>query len=187
MAGLTQRGNVWVATWRNPDGTRTQRTTKIKVNEPGKTRRQPREPAQLVATQMEHLAKGTSPPDKVPDMLRALAEVYGYAKPVPTVAEFFRDYPATAGACAEKDRRAAFARFSEFPGKRVNLPVSKLTADDCRGFLRHPLPPAACRRRNKVDLRSGCQPRHNINLWETRDVRGSRAFLACRAGVQVVI
>lgn len=140
MAGLTQRGNVWVATWLNPDGTRTQRTTKIKVKEAGKTKKQTRELAQLVATQMEHLAKGTSPLDKVLDMLRALAEVYGYAKPIPTVAEFFRDYPATAGACAEKDRRAAFARFSEFLGKRVNIPVSKLTADDCRGFLRHLLP-----------------------------------------------
>lgn len=140
MAGLTQRGNVWVATWRNPDGTRTQQTTKVKVKEKGKTKKETREYAQMLATQMEHLAKGTSPLDKVLKKVRDIAEDYGYAKPVPSVAEFFRDYPATASASTEKDRRTTFARFSEFLGKRVNHPVSKLTPDDCRGFLRYLLP-----------------------------------------------
>lgn len=140
MAGLTRRGNVWVATWSNADGTHSQRSTKVKVITKGKTRKETRELAQFVATQLENLAKGRTDLEKVLDMIRAVAEDYGYAKLVPTVAGYFHDYPATAGASAEKARHSTFARFSEFLGKRVNAPISKITADDCRGFLRYLLP-----------------------------------------------
>lgn len=140
MAGLTRRGNVWVATWSNADGTHSQRSTKVKVITKGKTRKETRELAQLVATQLENLAKGRTDLEKVLDMIHAVAEDYGYAKLVPTVAGYFHDYPATAGASAEKARHSTFARFSEFLGKRVNAPISKITADDCRGFLRYLLP-----------------------------------------------
>lgn len=135
MACVTKRKNTWFGFRTTPDGRNVMKSTKVKVKTPGLTEKQTRQQAKVVADTMENVAKGITLPDKALDALRAVAEVNGPAKPVPTIEDYLNDFPALGSPKTEKTRQGSFRSFLEWLGNDAKLPITRITPDHMRGWL----------------------------------------------------
>ena len=135
MAGVVKRKNTWFAHWTGLDGQRVMKSTKVKVKVPGQTEKQTRALAKNVADAMESAAKGTSLVDKALEAIRGVAEVNGFAKPVPTIEDYLKGFPAQASEKSEQQRQRTFRSFIEWLGKDAKLPITRITPEHVKGHL----------------------------------------------------
>ncbi len=139
MSWLIKRKNCdhWIACWKQ-GGHEIRRSTKIRI-ETGAAGRKARSLAEQTAAAMEAAATGETPAHKACDAVRKVAEIHGCAGRIPTVREYFADFPRTAGESAEKNRTRAFNLFLEYLGVWADRRIDTITPAICRGFVQHEL------------------------------------------------
>ena len=114
------------------------RSTGIRI-EAGATGRHARAMAEQTAAAMETAASGETPAHKACDAVRKVAELHGGAGKIPTVREYFADFPRTAGESTERSRARAFNLFMEYLGTGADRRIDTITPAICRGFVQHEL------------------------------------------------
>ncbi len=114
------------------------RSTGIKIL-PGAAGKKAKLLAEQAAKAMELAATGETPAFKACDAVRKTAELHGGGGKIPSVREYFADYPRTSSASSERNRSRAFTLFLEYLGADADRRIDTITAATCRGFIRHVL------------------------------------------------
>lgn len=135
MAGIYKRYNTWFAYWTGLDGKKTMKSTRIKVSSPGRSEKQTHAFAKEVADAMECVAKGTCSADKAMEALRSVAELKGFAKPVPTIEDYLTNFPVQSSPKNEQARQQNFRCFLDWLGKDAQLPITRITPEHIKGHL----------------------------------------------------
>lgn len=138
MAGIVKRGQKWNATWRK-DGQTREKCTGISIGRTKAEQERAKNEARMVAQQMEAADKGLTSFDEAVKNLETIFKINGYIKPAPSVAELLADVPETGNPRSCVNRRRAFSKFTEWLGERVNRPITEITNEDCRSFVRDKL------------------------------------------------
>ena len=88
---------------------------------------------------MEAAASGETPAHKACEAVRKVAELHGCAGKIPTVREYFADFPRTARESTEKNRSRSFNVFLAYLGTDADRRIDTITPAICRGFVRQML------------------------------------------------
>ena len=153
MSWIEKRDNCkcWIACWRQ-GGRKVRRSTGIRV-EAGAAGRHARAMAEQAAAAMEAASTGETPAHKACDAVRKVAELHGCAGKIPTVREYFADFPRTAGESTENNRTRAFNLFLEYLGAGADKRIDTITPAICREFVRYELKRVA---RSTVGVMRSC-------------------------------
>ena len=127
------------------------RSTGIRI-EAGAAGRHARAMAEQTAAAMEAAASGETPAHKACEAVRKVAELHGGAGRIPTVREYFAEFPRTASESSEKNRARSFKVFLEYLGTGADRRIDTITPAICRGFVQHELRRVA---RGTVELHRG--------------------------------
>ncbi len=139
MSWIEKRENCrcWIACWKQGNR-KVRRSTGIRI-EAGAAGRHARALAEQTAAAMETASTGETPAHKACDAVRKVAELHGCAGRIPTVREYFADFPRTAGESTERNRTRAFNLFLEYLGAGADRRIDTITPAICREFVRHEL------------------------------------------------
>lgn len=137
MASVVKIKNTWFAQWRDPDGRRRQRTTKVKVKQTGHSEKDTRKLAQALADSFQALARNQTPASELCEAVMQTAKLYGFAKPAPSIREYLTKFPPLAKQSTEAIRHNAFRVFLEWLGGKADLPLSRLTTEQCQDYIRY--------------------------------------------------
>ena len=139
MSWIEKRENCrcWIACWKQ-GSRKVRRSTGIRI-EAGAAGRHARALAEQTAAAMEAASTGETPAHKACDAVRKVAELHGCAGKIPTVREYFADFPRTAGESTEKNRTRSFNVFLEYLGTDADRRIDTITPAICREFVRHVL------------------------------------------------
>ncbi len=139
MSWIEKRENCrcWIACWKQGNR-KVRRSTGIRI-EAGAAGRHARALAEQTAAAMEAASTGETPAHKACDAVRKVAELHGCAGKIPTVREYFADFPRTAGESTEKNRTRSFNVFLEYLGTDADRRIDTITPAICREFVRHVL------------------------------------------------
>ncbi len=134
MAGITIRGGIYYAVWRQ-DGKNVCRSTGVPVKQAGISPAASKKLARDAAHLMERAAKGETPVSAAVDAIRRTAYASGAGEDMPSVETYLRGFQATAGAKTEQNRRRAFSVFLEYLGSGAGMRLDALTPAHIRGFI----------------------------------------------------
>jgi integrase len=129
MASIKLRKKTWFAIWYD-NGRQVMRTTNIRARG-----EREKKLAQNAADAMEQAAKGNIPVSQAMGALRKIATTLGFAKKIPSIAEYLRDYKIPGKESHQNNVKRTINLFLEHLGFESRLTLDLLTPRHCRDFI----------------------------------------------------
>lgn len=111
------------------------RSTGVRIDQPGKTKKQTRLEAQEQANRLEMVAKGDCSLEKQIDVLRAMHAANGKAARVPSVVEYLNGFATKGGTRNKSNSDRAFKEFLKWLGVDATKRLDRVAKDVCQAFI----------------------------------------------------
>lgn len=136
MAGVVKKAGRadWYAVWK-VGRKNIRKSTHVAIKQEGKTERQTKKEARIVADAMEAVAKGNSTLERQIDALRAAAAASGHAAKVPSVVEYVESYHIGGGEQNRLNTTRALRMFMQYLGAASMQRIDRVTREQVQGFI----------------------------------------------------